>query len=96
MTKTPSTLELTKYIRITNHRDAEFVNFDFAINDPTLFVALVLPQKAFQQFCKINHVVEMSEAQKAWNDAQEDKWRYGVEPNILKKARGSDDQEDQD
>lgn len=96
MTESRSTLELIKYIRVSSHPDEKFVAFDFAINDPTLFVELLLPQQAFQHFCKINHVVEMSEAQKAWNDAQEDKWRYGTEPNILSPVPACADQDDQD
>ena len=47
--------QLTKYIRITGDRHAKFVEFDFAIYDPTLFVELILPQQAFQHFCKINN-----------------------------------------
>ena len=86
--------QLTKYIRITGDRHANFVEFDFAIHDPTLFVELVLPQQAFQDFCEINKVVEMTEAQQAWNDAQEDKWRYGIEPTILSQARQHSDQDD--
>ena len=86
--------QLTKYIRITGDRHAKFVEFDFAIYDPTLFVELILPQQAFQHFCKINHVVEMTDAQQAWNDAQEDKWRYGVEPTIVNPNHQYLDQED--
>ncbi len=86
--------QLTKYIRITGDRHAKFVEFDFAIHDPTLFVELVLPQEAFQNFCEANQVVEMTEAQQAWNDAQEDKWRYGVEPTVLNPALKHSDQED--
>lgn len=85
---------LTKYIRITGDRHAKFVEFDFAIQDPTLFVELVLPQDAFQHFCEINQVVEMTEEQQAWNDAQEDKWRYGVEPTVLNPAQTNVDQDD--
>ena len=88
--------QLTKYIRITGDRHAKFVEFDFAIHDPTLFVELVLPQEAFQHFCEINQVVEMTEEQQAWNDAQEDKWRYGVEHDTLVGAqRYNIDHEDQ-
>lgn len=84
MNQTPQLQDqLTKYIRVTGDRNAKFVEFDFAIQDPTLFVELVLPQQAFQHFCEINQVVEMTEAQKAWNDAQEDKWRYGEETDVL-------------
>ena len=94
MTQALSENELTKFIRITGKRDATFVEFDFAIHDPTLFVELVLPQQAFQDFCEINKVVEMTEAQQAWNDAQEDKCRYGIEPTILSQARQHSDQDD--
>lgn len=90
----PQQQQLTKYIRITGDRDAKFVEFDFAIHDPTLFVELVLPQEAFQNFCKTNQVVEMTAEQQAWNDAQEDKWRYGVEPTVLNPALKHSDQED--
>ena len=31
----------------------------------------------------------------SWNDAQEDKWRYGVEPTVLSQVRKHLDQEDQ-
>jgi len=89
MTQTLQHDQLTKYIRVTGDRHAKFVEFDFAIHDPTLFVELIL------HFCEINHVVEMTGAQQAWNDAQEDKWRYGVEPTILSQAHEYLDQEDQ-
>lgn len=95
MTQTRLPQQLTKYIRITGDRNAKFIEFDFAIHDPTLFVELILPQQAFQHFCKINHAIEMTEAQQAWNDAQEDKWRYGVEPTMLSQVREHLDQEDQ-
>lgn len=95
MTQAISPNQLTKYIRITGDRNAKFVEFDFAIQDPTLFVELVLPQQAFLHFCEINQVVEMTEAEKAWNDAQEDKWRYGVEPTLVHAAPSHLDQDDQ-
>ena len=95
MTQTLQHDQLTKYIRVTGDRHAKFVEFDFAIHDPTLFVELILPQQAFQHFCEINHVVEMTGAQQAWTDAQEDKWRYGVEPTILSQAHEYLDKEDQ-
>lgn len=83
MTQAQATVQLTKFIRVTGDRNANFVEFDFAIHDPTLFVELVLPQQAFQHFCEINQVVEMTAEQQAWNDAQEDKWRYGTEVSVL-------------
>ena len=94
MVDTKQNTPLVKYIRITGDRNAKFVEFDFAIHDPTLFVELILPREAFQHFCEINQVVEMTEEQQAWNDAQEDKWRYGVEPTVLNPAQPHIDQDD--
>lgn len=77
------TTSLTKYIRIRSEPDAKFVIFDFAIGDPSLFVELVLPPKAFEQFCQNNHVVPMTQAQMDKNDAEEDKWRYGFDATLV-------------
>lgn len=89
-------LPLTKYIRVTGDINAAFVEFDFAIHDPSLYVELVLPQQAFREFCATNQVVEMSEQQQAVNDAEEDKWRYGIEHDTLVGAqRYNIDHEDQ-
>lgn len=95
MVNTEETTQLVKYIRVTNDRAAKFVEFDFAIHDPSLYVELVLPQAAFQHFCEINHVVEMTEEQQAANDAQENKWRYGEEPTLVSNSRKNLDQDDQ-
>ncbi|AOA58824.1 phenol hydroxylase subunit [Acinetobacter larvae] len=90
-----NTAPMTKYIRVTGDLDAEFVEFDFAIHDPTLYVELVLPQQAFRQFCETNQVVAMTEQQQAINDAEEDKWRYGIENTLVGATRYTFDQDDQ-
>lgn len=79
--------ELKKYIRITGDRNAKFVAFDFAIHDPSLFVELVLPKEAFEKFCVIHQVVEMDAEQQAFNDAQAQKWRYGIEETLIGSQR---------
>ena len=70
---------LTKYIRVRSEPDARFVEFDFAIGDPSLFVELVMPQGAFEAFCATNNVVHMTEEQIREVDAEMEKWRYGEE-----------------
>lgn len=70
---------LTKYIRVRSEPDARFVEFDFAIGDPSLFVELVMPQGAFEAFCASNDVVPMTDAQTQAVDAEMEKWRYGEE-----------------
>ncbi len=74
---TPTFDELVKYVRVRSKEGARFVEFDFAIGDPSLFVELVMPPAAFEQFCQMNQVVHMSEEQMAAIDAEMDKWRYG-------------------
>ena len=47
---------LTRYVRVRSAPEETFVEFDFAIEYPDLFVELVLPKKAFELFCKRNNV----------------------------------------
>lgn len=69
--------QMTRYVRVRNTTPKRFVEFDFAIGDPSLYVELVLPEAAFEAFCANNHVVIMSDEQAAAVDADMDKWRYG-------------------
>lgn len=68
---------LTKYIRVRSNAGARFVEFDFAIGDPSLFVELIMPPAAFDAFCKNNRVIHMTDEQMADVDAELQKWRYG-------------------
>lgn len=70
---------LTKYVRVRSPTDARFVEFDFAIGQPDLFVELVMPPAAFEQFCIQNHVQQMSAEQMRINDENEEKWRFGYD-----------------
>nr|WP_298415050.1 phenol hydroxylase subunit [uncultured Halomonas sp.] len=58
-------------------RNERFVEFDFAIEDPELFVELILPPQAFEEFCSRNAVIFMSEEEGREVDKQMEKWRYG-------------------
>lgn len=71
--------ELTRYVRIRGEVGGKFIEFDFAIGDPTLYVELVLPKAAFTAFCHHNKVVMMSDEQARRVDADMAKWRYGDE-----------------
>lgn len=79
MTPTAATTGLVKYVRIRSAPDDRFVEFDFAINDPSLFVELIMPRDCFEAFCKHNRVIHMTAAQAAQNDDEAAKWRYGTE-----------------
>ena len=73
-----------KYVRVTGIRDDKFIEFDFSIDDPEIFVELVLPTDMFQTFCTNNNVKILD----AENDTQAEYdrmlWRIGdVKKNIL-------------
>ncbi|MBM96530.1 MAG: phenol hydroxylase [Oceanospirillaceae bacterium] len=74
-----NTDSFTRYIRVRSEPDARFVEFDFAIGDPSLFVELIMPPTVFEEFCRKNQVVEMTPEQIRIVDADLDKWRYGEE-----------------
>ncbi len=71
--------DMTRYVRVRQVVDDRFVEFDFAIGDPALYVELVLPREAFTAFCHHNRVVMMSDEQARQVDADMSKWRYGDE-----------------
>lgn len=73
----PTFERLTKYVRVRSPQDARFVEFDFAIGDPSLFVELIMPQGAYEHFCEVNEVIHMTNEQMAAVDAEMEKWRYG-------------------
>lgn len=75
-TASKNPLELKKYIRIRSKPGARFVEFDFAINDPSLFVELIMPQDSFVDFCARNDVTEMTQAQMDAVDREIEQWRY--------------------
>lgn len=70
-------LDLQRYVRVRRVTTRGFVEFDFSIGDPLLFVELVLPQKAFDKFCTTNKVLHMNAAQEQSVDQDAQKWRFG-------------------
>ncbi len=82
---------LTKYVRVRSPANARFVEFDFAIGQPDLFVELVLPPAAFEHFCLQNKVQLMSEEQMRVNDENEERWRFGYD-TLVGNSRKADAQ----
>ncbi|KJS30196.1 MAG: phenol hydroxylase [Pseudomonas sp. CO183] len=80
--------DLPRYIRVRSEPGARFVEFDFAIGYPDLFVELILPQADFDSFCLSNRVVEMDEAMARSVDEDMVKWRFGEVGRRLPGAEG--------
>lgn len=66
-----------KYVCIRRMRDDGFVEFDFSIGDPGLYVELILPTTAFNEFCNANGVTFLDEADSAAIEADRKRWREG-------------------
>lgn len=74
----PSTFDqFTRYIRMRSDPCEKFIEFDFAIGHPELFVELVLPKDAFEDFCWRNNVVHMDSDTIRQVDEDIIKWRFG-------------------
>lgn len=69
------------FVRLRNRRPDGFIEFDFSIGDPELAVDLILPEAAYEEFCRVNRVRLLTEEQGAQIDAEQAKWRYG-QPGI--------------
>lgn len=74
---TTSFEQMPRYVRVRSDPNANFVEFDFAIGYPDLFVELVMPPAAFESFCANNRVSHMDATMAAAVDADMEKWRYG-------------------
>lgn len=51
-----------RFVRVTQVRPDGFVEFDFAIGEPELFVELILSEQAYAEFCAANDVVVLPSA----------------------------------
>lgn len=46
-----------KYVRLVELRPDGLVEFEFSISDPALFVEMLLPEAAYEEFCLTNRVI---------------------------------------
>ena len=67
-----------RYVRVTNVVNEKYVEFEFAIEDPTINVELVLPFEHFKKFCEKNEAKHLTPEQEAAVDYDKLKWRFGV------------------
>lgn len=83
---------MKKYIRVRSKPGAPFIEFDFAIDEPELFVELIMPPTAFKLFCEAQSVIEMSTDQIATVDREIAKWRYGEDTLMSRNHNRAEDE----
>lgn len=63
---------MRKFVRVRELRKDGFVEFDFAIGEPDIYVEMILHADAFDDFCADNHVEFLTD-DPATDDEQQ--WR---------------------
>lgn len=79
--------EASSHVRITNPDRHGFIEFQFSLGDPTLYLEMTLPPAAFADFCREHAARPLSDAQASAVDATDRAWRYGSSHE----DRGDDD-----
>lgn len=62
-----------RFVRVRGIRNG-FVEFDFAIGSPELYIELILNKAAFEEFCETNKVQQLSDEDAAQIDAYRERW----------------------
>ena len=73
--------ETTRYVRETGRVGERFVEFQFSIGDPTLYLEMILPEPAFKAFVAEQRAVRLTPEQGAHVDADRLKWRENLAPS---------------
>lgn len=63
-----------KFVRIIETRTDGMVEFQFAIGEPELFVELMMPVNAFQEFCVTNQVQLLAPVNTTSNTTNDWEW----------------------
>lgn len=66
------------YVRITSRERQGFVEFNFSIGDPTLFLEMILTVRAFEEFCETNQAQLLTREQEQMVDRHESVWHNSV------------------
>ena len=69
--------EPTRFVRVTDRDHRGFVEFQFSIGDPGLYLEMTLPPAAFHEFCRDHQVRVLSEEEGRKVDEKERRWRFG-------------------
>jgi len=65
-----------RFVRVTGTRSNGFVEFDFAIGEPELFVEMILGKDAFDEFCTANAVTMLDPDESTVVDGADEDWNW--------------------
>ena len=61
-----------KFVRVLDTRPNGMIEFEFAIGEPEVFVELIMPRPAFEEFCTANAVTFLTGPHPTGSDAEAD------------------------
>lgn len=67
------------YVRVTRADHHGFIEFQFAMSDPDLFLDMTLPPAAFAEFCAQHRVRHLTADESAAVDRADLRWRFGAD-----------------
>lgn len=67
-----------KFVRIKGVMPNGFIEFEFAVGEPEVFVELVMPKTAFDEFCRNNQVETLDAAAPQAADAADAGFRWSL------------------
>ena len=70
--------EEIRYVRVTSREREGFVEFNFSVGDPSLFLEMILPIDAYEEFCTSNKVKSLTSEQEQMVDRHESVWYNSV------------------
>ena len=70
---------LKRYVRVTGEDRHGNIEFQFSIDDPSLYLEMTLPPAAFEEFCANEQARLLTEEQGREVDSNERRWRFGDE-----------------
>jgi len=76
---------IKKYVRVIGVRNGRFVEFEFSINDADLTVELILPLRAFEEFCVLQEAIVLPPMSSVASEFEQLAWR-AKNPGLLRRV----------
>ena len=76
-----------KFVRVVERRPDGFVEFQFAIGDPEIFVEMIMSPTAFAEFCELNEVTML--APSLPHGADESDWDWNLHDAVHRRFKDS-------
>lgn len=64
-----------RYVLVRNVRDDGYIEFDFSLGEPEIFLEMILSTSAFNEFCQDNEVIRITEDDLSGQSTAEQVWR---------------------